>query len=136
MKIGPLAFILMCTSFAFGQSISLDAFDKIMVSHRINLHLMEGDHEDLRFEFENIDADKIRYDVSNKRLSIYLEGARLTEPRERIENYRKSIYSGGQVHAYVTYRSLRKLVVRGEETVVCETPIDIEKFTLRMYGEA
>lgn len=123
------------TILIFAQSHPLEPFDKIMVSHRINLHLEEGDQETIRFEVENLDPDDIRYEVRHKRLNIFLDGARNTEPQMAYKGYKRSIYSGGKVHAYVTYKSLKKLVVKGEETVSCKSPIDSDRFTLRLYGE-
>ncbi len=137
MKFAAFLALLLSLHIALdGQVIDVKPFDKIMVSHRINLHLEKGDQESVRFEFVNIDPNDLRYEVSNRRLQIYLDGAKLNEPSERFDGYRKSIYSGGQVHAYVTYRDLEKLVVRGEEKITCISPIESEKFTLRLYGES
>ncbi len=128
--------ILTCSLVAQSTIHELDPFDKIMVSHRINLHLIPGDQESVRFEFDKVDPSDLRYSVNNKRLAIYLEGAKITEPQVRHGHYKESIYRGAQVHAYVTYRQLKKLVVRGEEKVDCIGPISSDKFTLRLYGES
>lgn len=48
---------------------------------------------------------------------------------------RKSMYSGAIVTAYVTYRELDLLEIRGEQELTCNDPIDSEQFTLRAYGE-
>ena len=137
MKTVYLSAWMICQSlFIFAQSIPLESFDKIMVSPRINLHLVEGDQENIRFEVENIDPDDIRYEVRHKKLSVFLDGARNTEPQVSYKGYKRSIYAGGEVHAYVTYKSLRKLVVKGEENVTCDSPIDTDRFTMRLYGES
>ena len=136
MKTVYLIVWMICPAvFLCAQSIPLESFDKIMVSHRINLHLVEGQKESIRFEVENLDPEDIRYEVRHKRLNIFLDGARNTEPQVGHKGYRRSVYAGGQVHAYVTYKSLKKLIVKGEEKVSCQSPLQTDRFTIRAYGE-
>lgn len=124
------------------QSIdkALPAFEKIIVSPLINLVLVEGDNESIRLEYAGIEPEKINYLVKGKTLQIYLDDAKVTvktvkQYENGIEN-RKPIYEDVEVTAYVTYRKLRSLQVRGEENVTCLNPINQPKFKLKLYGES
>ena len=117
----------------------LNAFDKIILSPRINLILQKGDKESILIKYSNVSSDKINIEVSNNRLRIYLDDARLVEKQKKThdENYssKASIYRDAVITAYVTYRELKVLDVRGEEEVTCDGAIDSEKFKLKAYGE-
>lgn len=130
------------TTFSNAQELQkdLNSFDKIILSPRINLVLQKGDKESVRIRYSNITSDKINIEVSNNRLRIYLDDARLVEKQKKThdENYssKSSIYRDAVITAYVTYRELKVLDVRGEEEVTCDGDIDGEKFKLKAYGEA
>ena len=130
------------TGLAHAQELqkNLDSFDKIIVSPKINLVLQKGDRESIRIRYSNVTSDKINVEVSNNRLRIYLDDARIVDKHKktRDENYSSnvSIYRDAVVTAYVTYRELKVLDVRGEEEVMCDGAIDSEKFKLKAYGEA
>ncbi len=130
-----VVFLMVGILSAGAQTQELKPFDKISISPRIDLHLQKGAKESVHFEFENIDPSKINVEVRNKKLYLYLDGAKNREPVHRDGNHRYSVYRGGSVHAYVTYRQLSKLVVKGAESVRCDDPIQSDKFTLRLYGE-
>ena len=117
----------------------LNAFDKIILSPKINLILQKGDKESIRIKYSNVSSDKINIEVSNNRLRIYLDDARLVEKQKKThdENYsfKASIYRDAVITAYVTYRELKVLDVRGEEEVTCDGAINNENFKLKAYGE-
>ena len=119
---------------------NLDSFNKIIVSPKINLVLLKGEKESIRIIYANVSVDKINIDVTNNRLRIYLDEARIVEKHRKThsENYSSnmSIYHDAVITAYVTYRELEVLDVRGEEEVTCDGAIDAEKFKLKAYGEA
>ncbi len=119
---------------------NLDSFNKIIVSPKINLVLQKGEQESIRIRYSNVSPDKINIEVSNNRLRIYLDDARIVEKHRKThsENYSSnmSIYHDAVITAYVTYRELKVLDVRGEEEVTCDGLIDSEKFKLKAYGEA
>jgi hypothetical protein len=141
-KSSLLCAILALAASARGQEITkkLDAFDKIVVSPKINLVLQKGDQESIRITYSNIPSNKINIELNNNRLKIYLDDARLVDKRKknRDENYscNVSVYRDAVVTAFVTYRELRVLDVRGEEEVTCDGAINSEKFKLKAYGEA
>jgi hypothetical protein len=130
-------------SFAAAQTIDkpLPQFDKLIASPFINVVLTAGEQEHIRLEYQGIDPGKINYTVKGKTLSIYLDDARITvKQRKHYDEdgymYKKPIYQHVQVTAYVTYRQLRSLEVRGEEKVVCETPLVQDDFKLKIYGQS
>ena len=119
---------------------NLDSFNKIIVSPKINLVLQKGEQESIRIRYSNVSPDKINIEVSNNRLRIYLDDARIVEKHRKThsENYSSnmSIYHDAIITAYVTYVELKVLDIRGEEEVTCDGMIDSEKFKLKAYGEA
>lgn len=143
----PLKYQIICLSFAitgFAQAQEfqkkLDEFDKIVVSPKINLVLQKGDHESILIKYSNISPDKINIHINNSRLRIYLDDARFVVKKKKThdENYTSKVngYRDASVTAYVTYRELKVLDVRGEEEVTCIDAIKSEKFKLKIYGEA
>lgn len=117
---------------------TVPAFDKISVSPKINLVLEKGEKESVRITYNNVSSGKIRVEVVGNKLRIYLDQARMVEKRERTpDNHsRVSMYHDVSVTAYVTYRHVKELEMRGEETLTCDGEIDTDKFKLKVYGEA
>ena len=97
-----------------GQAESISDFDKVVLSPYIALELIQGDHTDISFDIEGVDEEDVIYDVSGGTLRIYLEGARTFNRRsfERNDGYMLDHYRNVEVTAYVTYRTLRKLIVK------------------------
>ncbi len=129
--------------FAFAQEEivrKVHSFNKITVSPKISLVLQKGERESVRITYSNITSNKINVEVVGDKLRIYLDDARMFDKRER--NYSEngngkvSIYEDVSVTAYVTYRFLTELEMRGEETLTCESAIEADKFKLKVYGEA
>jgi hypothetical protein len=114
-------------------------FNKVIASPKINLVLVAGMNESVKINYANVDPSKINVTVSNKTLRIYLDGSRFTEKRKRV-NYdgevrKVNAYHDASVTAYVSYSTLRKLVVRGEQEVDVQGPITNKKFKVSAYGE-
>jgi hypothetical protein len=119
-------------------SKSLKSFDKVVVSPRVNLILEKGDEESVRLVYENVTPDKINIDVSHHTLRIYLDDAKVTERQEQYSTHptqKRSIYHDVTITAYVTYRDIEHLEIRGNQEVTCNSPILTERFTLKAYGE-
>lgn len=116
------------------------SFNKISVSPKINLVLEKGEKESVRISYSNINPGKIYVEVVGSKLRIYLENARLVDKRERSNseygNSKVSVYHDASITAYVTYRFLNELEMRGEETLTCDSAIEADKFKLKVYGEA
>jgi len=122
------------------RSTDVDAFDKIIVSPHIQVDFQQGDSENVVIESSKVSEDKINIEVNGKTLRIYLDGAKeVTKSEKTYENGRKrkkSIYKGTIVKATVTYKNLDELSLRGEEKFVCKSPLEGEKFRLKIYGES
>jgi len=118
---------------------SVGHFKKVVASPKINLVMVAGESEYVKINYVNVDASKINIVVKNNALHIYLDGSKYNEKRERVKKDgwvdKESVYRNASVTAYVTYRRLDKLVVRGEQEVDVLSAIDSKKFKLSAYGE-
>jgi len=141
----PLALITIAVAFsisvAFAQSDEqpLAAFDRIVASQFVNVVLEKGEKESIRLEYSGVNPDEVNVKIRRKKLHIYLDNARLVEKQEKFYyngyKHSRSRYSNSYVTAYITYRELRGLEIRGEEGLVCNGAITSNKFKLKVYGE-
>jgi len=116
----------------------LKSFKRIISSPRINVILEKGDDEHIRLVYENVSEDKINIEVRGNTLHLYLDNAKKLEKTVRHHeryNDRHSIYEGVTITAYVTYKSLEALEIRGRQQLVCNGPLEADRFQLRAYGE-
>ncbi len=120
-----------------GQAEPIRDFDKVVLSPYIALELIQGDHADISFDIDGVDEEDVMYDVSGGTLRIYLEGARTFNRRsfDRNDGYMLDHYRNAEVTAYVTYRTLRKLIVKGDDDVNIRGTIDRPSFLMRVYGD-
>ncbi len=142
MKTLVASLLLAATAFSStAQTIEKNVghFKKVVVSPKINLVMVAGENESIKINYANIDVSKINIVVKNNSLHIYLDGSKYTEKRERVKKDgwvdRESVYRNASITAYVTYRKLDKLVVRGEQEVDVQSAIENKKFKLSAYGE-
>jgi hypothetical protein len=125
----------------FAQEIQkqLKPFSKIVASPRINVVLTKGDQESIRLVYEGVRESDINIDVNGKTLHIYLDYAKKIEKNVRHFNGHRSswegLYKGAQITAYVTYKNLRLLEIRGNQQLTCNDAIDTDRLTIRAYGE-
>lgn len=124
---------------AKGETQSLEHFDRIMASQFVKVVLQKGESESIRFDYYDIDPEMVNVKVRRKKLMIYLDDARLFEKRHKYyymgQKHSVSRYGHRYVTAYVTYKDLRGIDIRGEKGVTCESPIVTNKFKLKVYGE-
>lgn len=117
----------------------IKSFTRVIASPKINLIMKKGDKESIEISYHHVSANKINVEVTGRTLHIYLDGARKIE--RRIEDYSdhyrryRNMYEGASVTAYVTYRELEGLEIRGDQELTVEDPIEASEFTLRAYGE-
>ncbi|HEY0654710.1 MAG TPA: head GIN domain-containing protein [Chryseosolibacter sp.] len=136
-----VALSLLVTAGAFAQQEiqkELKSFSHIIASPRVNLILKKGDKESIRLVYNDVSKSKINIEVSNHTLHIYLDNARKVEkmdPYEPSYGSRRNMYDGVSITAYVTYRSLEGLEIRGNQELTCYDPIESSEFRLRAYGE-
>lgn len=137
-----LVLLFICTTGTLiAQSFErkVNPFNKVIASPKINLVMVEGPSESVKINYANVDPSEINVVVKNNTLRIYLDGSKFTEKRKRVtfhgEVRKESVYRDAIVTAYVTYTKLEKLVVRGEQEVDIQSPIESNKFKLTAYGE-
>jgi len=130
---------LFLPTLAFAQEIEKDLkhFTRVVASPRVNVILQKGAQESVRLTYSNVTPDKINVHVTGKTLRIYLDQAKKVERMTptRDGQPRKSMYEDVSVTAYVTYRDLEALEIRGNQELSCNDPIESNAFTLRAYGE-
>ncbi len=123
-----LAFLLVSTV-CMGQQRTekVRSFSKLLVSPHIELILIKGNQEQVRWEFANVTEDKLNAEMEGNTLHLYLDKAKVTPKQQRNKNvgwnYKESIYKNARVKAYVTYAQLEQLEIRGSEHVTCENII-------------
>ncbi len=100
----------------------------------------KGDNESITVRFENINEDDINVDIRHNRLHLYLDRSKVWPKQEKrnegICTFKRDKYRNAVITAYVTYKELKSLEVRGEEEVTVEDGITSEKFKLKAYGAA
>ena len=143
LKIAIGVCLLILTGLARAQTPvqTLSSFDKIITSPYISVVLVAGEQEGIQLQYQNIEPEKVNYSVRHKTLRIYLDGARITVKqrkwREGNYTYKKPIYDKDvRVTAFVTYRQLNSLEIRGEEEITCQSELRSDAFRLRVYGQA
>jgi hypothetical protein len=136
--------LLLLTCFTLGAQAQeeikkdLKPFHRIVASPRVNLILKKGDSESIRLVYHGVSRSKINIEVHRKTLNIYLDNARKVEQMASYtDNYnsRKSIYAGASITAYVTYKDIESLEIRGNQELTCEDALESEEFRLKAYGE-
>ncbi|MCB0491060.1 MAG: DUF2807 domain-containing protein [Cyclobacteriaceae bacterium] len=142
MKPTLLLVFLLGSTLLFAQSEEkpLDTFDRIVASQYVNVILEKGEKESIRMEYSGIDPEVVNVKVRRKKLHIYLDDAKLVGKQDKYyyngDKYTRSRYRGSSITAYITYRELRGLEIRGEEELVCNGAINADKFKLKVYGES
>lgn len=142
MRKSSLLFAFLCfVVTAFAQEIQKDlkSFSKIIASPRVNLILKKGDRESIRLVYRDVNASKINIEVHGKTLSIFLDQARKVEKpsskNDRYHTLNTMMYDGVSLTAYVTYKELESLEIRGNQELTCNDPIESDEFRLKAYGE-
>ncbi len=131
-------FLVLAFQFSIAQEIARDlkSFNKVIVSPKVNLILEKGNQEGIRLVYSNVSPDKINIRVKGNTLRIYLDDAKVTEKNEWISpNQKRSIYHEAWITAYVTYKEIEHLEIRGNQELTCNGPINASRFTLKAYGE-
>lgn len=122
------------------STMAVERFDEIIVSPHIQVTLVEGSNESVNIESNKESDEKLTIEVNGKTLRIYLDDAKeITKEETVYENgvkMKRPIYKGTVVTATITYKKLKALSVRGEETLVCESTLVGSEFNLKIYGES
>jgi len=135
----PVLFSLMAAN-SFSQTKMTSPFDKIIVSPYVQVTLVQGDKESVTVDEIHVDTGKLHIEVNDKTLRIYLEGAKDFPSNEKdySNGYKEThpLYRNTSVVATVTYKTLKLLSFRGEEDQLCKSPINGDRFMLKIYGES
>jgi hypothetical protein len=136
-KIGIMIICLGVSLGAYAEEITKDLkhFNKIIASPRVHLVLRKGDQESIRLEYNNVSKNKINIEVDGRTLHIYLDHARKIERLEDTRGRARWMYEGVTITAYVTYKALEYLEIRGDQSLICYDEIESEEFRLKAYGE-
>ena len=117
----------------------LKSVSRIIASPRINVILKQGEKESVRLVYHNVERSKINIDVSNHTLHLYLDNARKVEKMDPYSDNRhrgrRNMYDGVSITAYVTYKYLDGLEIRGNQELTCYDAIESDEFRLKAYGE-
>lgn len=129
-----ICFLLLNATFLTAQNISknLPEFDKVVVSPGINLTLKKGDKEHLEVIGQQSYLEQLNIEVKNGKLLIYFNKAKYW-----IKD--KAVFVGGhnvKVDAYLSYKTLKTLKVKGDQDVVCENKIENKDVKIVVYGDA
>ena len=135
----PVLFSLIAVA-ASAQTKMTSPFNKIIVSPYIQVTLVQGDQESVTVNDIHVDTGKLHIEVNDKTLRIYLEGAKDFPQNEKdySNGYKEThpLYRNTSVVATITYKTLEALSLRGEEDQLCKSPINGDKFILKIYGES
>jgi hypothetical protein len=135
----PVLFLSIALT-ASAQTKMTSPFNKIIVSPYIQVTLVQGDHESVTVNNIHVDSDKLHIEVNDKTLRIYLEGAKDFPHNEKdySNGYKEThpLYDNTSVVATITYKTLEALSFRGEEDQLCKSPIEGDKFVLKIYGNS
>lgn len=114
-------------------------FDRIIASPHVHVVLQKGEKEGVRLTFNDASVkDKMNVEVTGKTLHLYLDGARKIEKYvsgDGSQSWKHGVYAGVRVTAYVTYKHLTGLEMRGDQVLTCNDTLVADEFTLRAYGE-
>ncbi|WP_109301832.1 head GIN domain-containing protein [Aquimarina sp. AU474] len=139
-----VTFIICIVSLISGHSqevIDVAHFDKVIISPHIQVKFIEGNRESVVIENSKLAREKINIENEGKTLRVYLDGAKMITKNVKADhskwnNQRKSLYKGTQVTAIVYYKDIKELSIRGEEVILCESPMKSDDFKLKIYGES
>jgi hypothetical protein len=122
------------------ETIRVGNFEKIVVSPRIHVVLKKGEKESVSLRCNGVSSKKVNVISRGEKLLIYLDHARYVEKKKRIveDGYTRKAdrYEDASVTAYITYRELKSIEVRGEQELVCDEKLDANKLKLIAYGKA
>jgi hypothetical protein len=135
----PVLFSLIVVA-ASAQTKMTSPFNKVIVSPYIQVTLVQGDQESVTVNDIHVDTGKLHIEVTDKTLRIYLEGAKDFPRSEKdySNGYKEThpLYRNTSVVVTITYTTLDALSFRGEEDQLCKSPIEGDKFVLKIYGES
>ncbi|WP_299121522.1 DUF2807 domain-containing protein [uncultured Tenacibaculum sp.] len=134
-----LVFLVNFNLVAQNKVIPLEgAYNKIIVSPHIETVFVEG--EESIIEIKNLDVfeEKFKYELKNKTLHIYLEGAKTVTKNKKVKynngKRKVPIYRGTKAQIVVKYTPVKIFSIRGEEDVLFKNLTSSNESKIRLYG--
>lgn len=125
---------------AQSKIIEVDAFHKVVVSPYIEVVFIAGETESVNVESCTVSIDKLKVEVQNNVLNVYLEGAKIASGKKvKYKNgtkYKTSVYKGTVAKVEIRYKKLTELDLRGEQKFVFENNVKAEMLNLKIYGKS
>jgi hypothetical protein len=125
---------------AQSKTISVNDFNKVIISPHIQVIFKESDKEKVVIEDSELYFKKLNIEVKNKTLRLYLEDAKTTTKTIKVikdgQKRKVPIYKGTLIKAIIYYKKATTFSLRGEETIVFESPLNTTKIKLNIYGES
>ncbi len=118
----------------------VNAFEKVIISPHIEATFIEGSEESVTITESTESENKVNIEVNGNTLRIYLDDAKETTKNKTIisNGIKKQvpIYKGKVLTVIVTYKKLKALSIRGEQSTLCKSDISTDIFKLKIYGES
>jgi len=141
LKILLIAVLVSMSQMILAQNkVEVESFNKVIISPHIETTFIQGTEESVTIIDSKEPEDKINIEVNGKTLRVYLDGAKeITKRKKVVENGYKQklpIYKGRVLTIVVTYKAIDELSLRGEQITLCKSPINVDAFKLKIYGES
>ncbi|CAL2093220.1 head GIN domain-containing protein [Tenacibaculum sp. 190524A02b] len=115
-------------------------FNKVIISPHIEVVLKQGTEPKIEVESINVSPEKLKYEIVNKILQVYLEGAKtVTKNKKVVYNGHKRkipLYKNTVAKVILTYKDVAVFSLRGEEKINFNSQIQQDKCVLRIYGKS
>lgn len=120
------------------QTIKVDHFDKVVVSPYIQAVFKQGEQESVSVEALTISSEKMHVEVADNVLKVYLHKAEAEvslDDDQSVNWEDQSIYNGTIAKVVITYKSLKKLALVGEEEFTFLDTIAAQDVNLKLIGK-
>lgn len=121
------------------KEVAVGTFDNVVISPHIEVTFVEGNREMVTIEDSDVPLEKINIKVDGNTLKLFLEGAKDYTKSKKVKDDgykgRQQLYQGTKVTATISYKHLKKLVIKGEEIIRLNNPLKQSDFDLTIYGE-
>lgn len=119
---------------------SVAAFNKVIISPHIETTFVQGNEESVTILDNIVSDDKVNVEVKNGTLRVYLDDAKMVTKHKKIKKngvkMKMPIYNGKVLTIQITYKHIDNLSIRGEQRTLCESLINVNQFSLKIYGES
>ncbi|MEQ9164907.1 MAG: DUF2807 domain-containing protein [Fulvivirga sp.] len=122
-------------SMAQTLELPLSRFEKVIINPYIDVTLVKGDKEAIEFTYDGISSDKLGAEVRGRTLHVFLEDAEINLRLFKRDFDMPRRYKWARVKAKITYVTLKKIDLRGEENLVCEGELSTRNLKFIAYGE-